>query len=128
MTPKARRTRRLMTATVAAVLASAAAQAQDAAPAPETPKIDVTGFVDVYYGYNFNKTAPTFRTFDVQHNTFSLNLAEVAFAKAPTSDSPVGFRADLDFGKAADLVAYFEPESGGQEIYKHIQQGYVSLL
>jgi hypothetical protein len=104
------------------------ALAQDPAASPEPPKVDVTGFVDVYYGYNFNKVDPALRTFDVQHNTFSLSLAEVAFAKAVTTESRVGFRADLDFGKTADLVAAFEPEANGQEIYKHIQQAYVSVL
>jgi hypothetical protein len=104
------------------------ASAQDPAPAPEPPKVDVTGFVDVYYGYNFNKVDPLLRTFDVQHNAFSLSLAEVAFAKAPTPESKIGFRADLNFGKTADLTAAFEPESDGKEIYKHIQQAYVSLL
>jgi hypothetical protein len=99
-----------------------------ASPSPEPSKIDVTGFVDVYYGYNFNQVDPLLRTFDVQHNTFSLSLAEVAFAKVPTAESKVGFRADLDFGKTADLVAAYEPESNGQEIYKHIQQAYGSLL
>ena len=64
----------------------------------------------------------------MQHNTFSLSLAEVAFAKGVTPESRVGFRADLDFGKTADLVAAYEPESDGREIYKHIQQAYVSLL
>ena len=97
-------------------------------PAPEPPKIDVTGFVDVYYGYNFNQVDPVARTFDVQHNAFSLSLAEIAFAKGVTPDSRVGFRADLDFGKTADLVAAYEPESDGKEIYKHIQQAYGSLL
>jgi len=100
----------------------------EATPAPEPPKIDVTGFVDVYYGYNFNQVDPVLRTFDVQHNAFSLSLAEVAFAKAVTPESRVGFRADLDFGKTADLVGAYEPEENGQEIYKHIQQAYVSLL
>ena len=84
--------------------------------------------MDVYYGYNFNQTDPAFRTFDVQHNTFSLSLAEVAFAKTVSPESRVGFRMDLDFGKTADLVAAYEPEDNGQEIYKHIQQAYVSLL
>jgi hypothetical protein len=115
-----------------AVLLAATVHAQTPAPAPtpepEPPKVDVTGFVDVYYGYNFNKTDPAFRTFDVQHNTFSLSLAEVAFAKGVTPESRVGFRADLDFGKTADLVGAYEPEDNGQEIYKHIQQAYVSLL
>jgi Putative beta-barrel porin-2, OmpL-like. bbp2 len=111
-------------------LSGGAARAQEPAPSPtpEPPKVDVTGFVDVYYGYNFNKVDPVARTFDVQHNTFSLSLAEVAFAKGVTPESKVGFRADLDFGKTADLVAAYEPEDNGQEIYKHIQQAYVSLL
>ncbi len=84
--------------------------------------------MDIYYGYNFNKVDPSLRTFDVQHNTFSLSLAEVNFTKGVTADSRVGFRTDLDFGKTADLVAAYEPESNGQEIYKHVQQAYVSLL
>jgi hypothetical protein len=97
-------------------------------PAAEPPRIDVTGFVDVYYEYNFNKVDPALRSFDVQHNAFSLSLAEVAFAKAVTAESRVGFRVDLDFGKAADLVAAYEPEKNGTEIYKHIQQAYLTLL
>ena len=120
--------------TLAAVLFAAPAWAQAPAPTPEPsptpapPGIDVTGFVDVYYGYNFNKVDPLLRTFDVQHNTFSLSLAEIAFTKLPTPESKVGFRVDLDFGKTADLVASFEPASDGKEIYKHIEQAYGSLL
>jgi hypothetical protein len=120
--------------TLAAALCAAPAWAQAPAPTPEPsptpapPGIDVTGFVDVYYGYNFNKVDPSLRTFDVQHNAFSLSLAEVAFTKLPTPASKVGFRVDLDFGKTADLVASFEPEDNGKEIYKHIQQAYGSLL
>jgi hypothetical protein len=123
-----------------AVLATTAALAQEPKPAPtptpeptpapaaQAPKIQVTGFVDVYYGYNFNKVDPLLRTFDVQHDSFSFSLAEVAFSKAVTTDSRVGFRADLDVGKTADLVAAYEPEADGKEIYKHIQQAYVSVL
>jgi hypothetical protein len=107
----------------------APAPSREASPAPApAPKVEVTGFVDVYYGYGFNQSDPLLRTFDVQHDAFSLSLAEVAFTKAPTADSRVGFRVDLDFGRTADLVAAFEPESDGKEVYKHVQQGYVSLL
>jgi hypothetical protein len=105
------------------------AAAQDVAPPPpDPPKIDVTGFVDVYYEYNFNKVDPALRTFDVQHNAFSLSLAEIAFAKGVTTDSRAGFRVDLDFGKTADLVAAYEPEADGREIYEHVQQAYLSVL
>ena len=129
--------RRLLLPLVAVLaLCAGEARAQEPAPAPtpaparrEAPKIDVTGFVDVYYGYNFNGVDPIARTFDVQHNAFSLSLAEVAFAKGVTPESRVGFRVDLDFGKTADLVAAYEPEgTDGKEIYKHIQQAYGSLL
>jgi hypothetical protein len=109
-------------------LRGAPALAQDPAPAPTPPPLEINAFVDAYYMYGFNGVDPTFRTFDVQHNTFSLSLAEVNFNKAVNSESRVGFRADLDFGKTADLVGAFEPEENGQEIYKHIQQAYVSLL
>ena len=58
-------------------LAAPAVLAQDAPPPaaatpppaaePETPKIDVTAFVDVYYECNFDKVDPALRTFDSQH-------------------------------------------------------------
>jgi hypothetical protein len=113
----------------------APAPTPEAAPAPETtpapaspPKVVVGGYVDTYYGYNFNRVDPSLRTYDVQHNTFSLSAAEVNFTRTPTAGSRVGFRTDLWVGKAADLTAAFEPESDGKEIYKHVQQAYVSLL
>ena len=96
-------------------------------PAPE-PKVAVGGWVDVYYGYNLNRTDPLLRSFDVQHDAFSLSAAEVNLTKLPTPESRVGFRTDLWFGKSADLTAAFEPEADGKEIYKHVQQAYVSLL
>ena len=71
--------------------------------------------------YNFNTPAKPcttvggvaifncLRNFDVAHNSFSLNLAEIAFEKKPTADSRGGFRVDLDYGATAALVAGFEP-------------------
>jgi hypothetical protein len=123
-------------AVLAAVLSAAPATAQtpppaaaaSPSPAPEPPKIEFTGFVDTYYQYNSNGVDPLLRSFDVQHNAFSLSLAEIAFAKGVAADSRVGFRVDLDFGKTADLVAAYEPEESGKEIYKHIEQAYLSVL
>jgi hypothetical protein len=109
---------------------SAAARAQEPAPSPspEPPKVEIAGFVDVYYGYNFNGVDPALRTFDVQHNAFSLSLAEVNFSKAVVPESKVGFRVDLDFGKTAEIVASYEPELSDKELYKFIQQAYGSVL
>jgi hypothetical protein len=88
----------------------------------------VSGFVDTYYGCNTNRVDPQLRNFDTSHDTFSLSLAEIAFERKVTTDSRVGFRADLDFGPTTDLVHSSEPSDTGKEVYKHIQQGYVSAL
>jgi hypothetical protein len=104
-----------------------AATETEATP-PAAPRVDVLGFVDVYYGYNFNKVSPALRTFDVQHNAFSLSQTEIAFAKPVAPESRLGFRIDVGFGKTADLVAAFEPEENGQGIYKNIQQAYLTGL
>ncbi len=102
-------------------------------PAPAGPKVLLGGRVDVYYGYNLNGTDPLLRSYDVQHDAFSLSAAEVNFARVPTAESRIGFRTDLWFGKAADITALFEPEKEGsriegKEVHKNIQQAYVSVL
>jgi hypothetical protein len=125
----------------AAFAGAAPVRAQEPSPSPSPqviatpdpmsapkPAVDVMGFVDLYYSYNFNKVAPALRTFDVQHNAFSLSQAEVAFAKGVSPDSRVGFRIDVGYGKTANLVAAYEPEEGGSDIYKNIQQAYGSVL
>jgi hypothetical protein len=114
----------------ALLLPALPAAAQDAVTSPppaEPPRIDVTGFVDVYYLYDFNKVDPALRSFDVQHNAFSLSVADVALSKTPATDSRLGFRAELAFGKTADLIAAYEPEDGG-EVGKHVLQAYASVL
>ncbi len=133
MTRNRRLSRLLLVPVIASLaLASAPARAQTPSPSPspepEPSKIDVTGFVDVYYMYNLNQVDPVARTFDVQHNTFSLSLAEIAFAKTVTPESRLGFRVDLDFGKTANLVAAYEPAENGTEIFQNIEQAYGSLL
>ncbi len=98
------------------------------AAAEDQPGVEVGGFVDVYYGYNSNETSPGLRTFDVQHNTFSLSLAELNLTKEASSDSRVGLRLDLDFGRTADLTTAFEPGDGDRAVYGNIEQAYLSLL
>ena len=88
---------------------------------------ELTGFVDGYYSWNFNEIAKTqLRNFDVNHNEFSLNLAEIALEKKPTADSRIGFRMDFNAGPTADLVNAFEP--GGADYLDNFQQGYASVL
>lgn len=99
----------------------------EASPAAPTP-LEVTAFADAYYGWHFNKTDALLRNFDTSHNAFSINLVEVALEKKTSTASRVGFRADLDFGPTADTVASSEPSGSGKDVFKHLQQGYVSAL
>ncbi len=113
-------------AIVAAVAFASPVWAEDA---PAAPSIDVTGFVDGYYSYNLNDPSDGvngLHTFDVDHNSLDLAVAEVAFEKKPTADSRAGFRVDLNFGPNAELVNAFEPS--GIDSLKNLQQAYVSWL
>ncbi len=118
-------------------------QAAPAAPA-ENPVLtffkntELSGFVDTYYAYNFNTPKSPCATvggvaifnclhnFDVAHNAFSLNLAELSLEKKPTTDSRGGYRIDLDYGSAAAIVAGFDPSP--TPINQNIQQAYLSYL
>lgn len=111
---------------------------QDSATLDFFRRTEVSGFVDAYYTYNFNAPATAcgavggvavfncLYNFNVAHNSLSLNLAEVALEKKPAADSRGGFRVDLDYGSATELVHAFEP--GGSGVYHNIEQAYLSYL
>jgi hypothetical protein len=108
-----------------------------AAPASPSSKeesllgsIDLSGFVDAYYGYNLNHPASRFssmRAFDAPDNQFSLNLAELVLSKTPDpSNGRLGFRLSLGFGTAMNVVNAAEP--GGPEFDRYLQEAYLSYL
>jgi hypothetical protein len=98
-----------------------AAQASTADVASFFSGVEFTGFVDFYYLYNFAAQNPTFRAFDVTHNSFSLNLAEIALEKKPSDDMRSGYRIDFQYGPSATVV-----NGGGS--FENIQQAYLSYL
>jgi hypothetical protein len=116
------------TPTVAPTTAPSPEPTPEPAPAAAPAPIEVTGFVDTYYGYNFNKPPvdTQLRNFDNKHNQLSFNLLEVALEEKPTAKSRLGFRADLDYGPTTDIVHAAEP--GGSDIFKAFEQGYLSWL
>lgn len=103
----------------------------DAPAAPDPDKVtlnffkgtELGGLVDGYYLWNSNKTGPLFRSFDVSHNAFTLSMAEVWLAKAPTSDSPIGYKVRLNFGQAAGI---FTPLPDNN--YKNVEEAYGSYM
>jgi hypothetical protein len=102
------------------------------APPPSPPAwsvgpIDFSGTIDGYYSLNFNhpeSRTNNLRNFDVRANSFSLNMAELTMKHDP---DPVGFRIDLGFGRAFDIIHATEPLTRGQDIFDHIVQAYVSV-
>ena len=96
--------------------------AQAAVAKPWKDAITVEGLVDAYGGVRFGgyATQPAnFRVFDGPTDGFVLAYTELAVAMKA---EPVGFRFDLGFGQVADLSS----SAPGIEVWKHIQQAYVT--
>jgi hypothetical protein len=75
---------------------------------------------------NFNHPAGQsnqLRNFDTDANQFSLNMAKVTLEHKA---DPVGFRLDLGFGSAFDVIHAAEPR-GGLSSFRHIEQAYGSV-
>ena len=94
--------------------------------------VKTSGFVDLYYGYNFNNVKPesnanNLRNFDLHTNQFSVNLVEIVLQRDPSVSDPTGFRFDLDFGPTTDLVTGC-PASTDCSAFKNVQQAYISFL
>src|SRR5262249_9673073 len=117
---------------LSAVNAAAQAPAQPPAPAPaNTPKEwSISGFLDWYYQYAFNRppvgTNLAGRLFDVKHDSFSFAVLEVNVVKTPTDKIPIGLTLTGTVGKNADIVHATEP--GGTNTYKYLQQAYVTYV
>lgn len=112
--------------------AAPAASAEPAGPSLATilGPTNVTGFVDTYYGYNFNQPhsrTTTFHPFDANTNQFSLNMIELTVAKAPeANNSRLGYNLTFGFGNAMNVVNSTDP--GGLGFAQYLKEGYISYL
>ncbi len=94
--------------------AAAPASAPATAPAPAPTGLaallgptTLSGFVDVYYGYNSNQPdirTTALRNFDINSGQFGLNMIELIADKATSTDSRVGYHVSLGFGQAMNLI------------------------
>jgi len=117
---------------VAGTASRAAAQDPAAAPAaPDPDKVtlnffkgtEVGGLVDGYYQWYSTKQNGLYRAFDQSHNAFTVSMAEVWLAKAPASDSPIGYKIRMNFGEASHV---YTPAADVD--YKYIEEAYGSYL
>src|SRR5687767_4986590 len=126
---------------IATLLATSVVRAADGEPAEPEPsnvpaplKVTPTGYVEVFYAYNFRRPSngiTNYRGFDNRHNTFSLsNAALGAFFEA----GPVGGKIMLQIGSTPSTYYSAEPNLAGAgganastpELWKYLQEAYVT--
>ena len=116
-------------------------QAAAAPAAPAAPTIagllgptTLSGFVDVYYGYNSNQPSSRmsqFRNFDINSGQFGLNMIELVADKSPDpAASHVGYHVALGFGQAMNIInsseaGQFSTESNFDQ---YLKEGYLEYL
>lgn len=90
----------------------------------------LSGFVDVYYGENFNNPASqtnSLRFFDGGTNQFGLNLVELVLDKQPDpNNSRTGYHVGLGFGQAMNAVN--GTDHAGLDFSQYLKEAYFSYL
>lgn len=112
--------------------AAVATPASAATPAPTglaglLGPTTLSGFLDVYYGYNSNQPigrTTAFRNFDINSGQFGLNMIELVADKAPDATaSRLGYHVALGFGQAMNAVNYNE-----LGFDQYLKEGYLEYL
>ncbi|MGA1999731.1 MAG: porin [Terriglobales bacterium] len=89
-----------------------------------------SGFMDTYYGYNFNQPKSqtnTLRSFDGPSNQFALNMIELNLDKPPDpTNSRLGYHLGLGFGQAMNVVNSTDP--AGLGFAQYLKEAYFSYL
>src|SRR5437763_4305461 len=90
----------------------------------------LSGFVDMYYGYNANQPVSRssgFRSFDALSNQVALNLVELVVDKTPeVTNSRTGYHIALGYGQAINAVNGSDP--GGLGFDQYLKEAYFSYL
>ncbi len=116
--------------------------ATEAAPAPNPLAgitsvlggVNLTGLVDVYYGYNANHPADGTITepFTFHNDRFGLNLIELQLDKPVDKTTPLGFRVAVGFGDAMNAVngvsTSTPPGDGSNSSTQYLKEGYLSYF
>ncbi len=89
----------------------------------------ISGTVDGYYGYNFNRPlgrVNLLRAYDVSSNSFSLNQAVISVERAPDVDAGrrFGMRMDLMYGQATETLQGNAANEPRPQVYRPLWQVY----
>ena len=112
---------------------SARAAPKKAKPVPWYEAMTVNGFVSASYGYNFNRPASRtnpLRVFDLDDDTFKLDVLELVAQRTVSKPRDGGFRADLALGSSVPRVSsslgLFRTETTTEDL--DLQQAFLSYL
>lgn len=86
--------------------------------------VEVSGFIDTYYSYNYSKPADNLgsggdfvrpgllevRAFDREHNSFTLDNVEISVFKPSTDKDPIGFGFTTNYGEIARRLTFVPAE------------------
>ncbi len=94
--------------------------------------MDLSGFIDGYYSFNFNRPNTTdgydqvnqLYNFNDKTDQFELSAAKLTLSHSP---DPVGAEVDFIYGRANDLINSVPANSDGAEQLDYIEQAYLSL-
>ncbi|MBO0858335.1 MAG: outer membrane beta-barrel protein [Chloracidobacterium sp.] len=89
----------------------------------------ISGTVDTYYGYNFNRPVGRvnlLRAYDVSSDSFSLNQAVVSVERAPDVDAGrrFGMRLDLMYGQATETLQGNAANEPRPQVFRPLWQVY----
>ncbi|HSS96811.1 MAG TPA: porin [Terriglobales bacterium] len=121
------------------------APAAAAAPAPAPEKVSLSGllgpttlsgFVDVFYGYNSNQPvghANALHNFDMNSSEIGLNMLELVADKAVSSDVKVGYHIALGFGQAMNQINGLDfgpgfPNSTTPNFAQNLKEAYLEYM
>jgi hypothetical protein len=94
--------------------------------------MDISGFIDVYYSYNFNTPSNSSETgqvnqlynFNDKTGQFNLSAAKMTLNHDP---GPVGAHIDLLFGRTNTLINSAPTNSSSADQLNYIEQAFISL-
>ena len=95
--------------------------------------ITVSGQVDGYFSYNFNRPAGrvnALRAYDVSSNSFSLNQAGLILESAPdiSKGKRIGARLDLMFGQATETLQGSRTNEHRPDVFRNVFQAYGTYI
>jgi hypothetical protein len=94
--------------------------------------VTLSGFGDVYYGYDYNHPPDNqsgFRAFEAPTNGFAFNMAELILDKpadATSAESRLGYHVSVGYGQAARVVNGSDDFGDGSNFY--VKEAYFDYL